>query len=722
MGDAQMEPSAVTARLDPLVGSRLRQVARRLRGYVLIEGVARFTAFVLAAASLQLLLDYGSRGLRLSMRAALLGVLVIAAVRLLWRRVLSPLRVRVASADVAALVERRYPKLSSLLISSVRFSAGDVGPPESNSPTLIAHTIERTGGLAGTIDFHTVLNPRRARWSIAAILAVLAIGLGAARTSPELTRLWFARNILLQDIDWPRRTRLIVDLPGGELVAARGDDVVIEATAEGVQPRQVEFFFETSSGKRGRETMATVGSVGSYHYRHTLKNAREDLTFHLEGGDDRTEVFSVRLVDRPRVQWSRMGIVPPSYTKLESVTLGDDQRTARVLPGTRVTIRMETSKPVVKATLMAGHEETAEAQVESEPRSGDEALGARRFTVAIVPEQTHTYHFALIDELGLENRRPVRFAVRVIEDEAPRVRLKLSGAGEMVTPEAILPMEVEFTDTYGLATAELVHRLMREEAQEGLIPIPAFRPGATSFATSLSWALATASAAPGDRLTVFAHATDFDDVSGPNRAQSPEVSLRVVTKDELLAELARREQEYRMDFERLVDAQEQLRGRLLTVAGRFNQPDGADRLAAGLAPLERRQRNIAGSINVLRQQFEQILAELRVNQLATAAARERLGDGIISPLTRLAKRDLVIAADTLRQWARDRTPETASTIDPQQVALLSQMREILANMLQWEGYQEAVTMLRDILRLQAELREESKSILQERAGDVFDDE
>ncbi len=195
----------------------------------------------------------------------------------------------------------------------------------------------------------------------------------------------------------------------------------------------------------------------------------------------------------------------------------------------------------------------------------------------------------------------------------------------------------------------------------------------------------------------------------------------MVTKDELLAELARREQEYRMDFERLVDAQEQLRGRLLTVSGRFDQPDGADRLAAGLAPLERRQRNIAGSINVLRQQFEQILAELRVNQLATAASRERLGDGIISPLTRLAKRDLVIAADTLRQWARDRTPETASTIDPQQVALLSQMREILANMLQWEGYQEAVTMLRDILRLQAELREESKSILQERAGDVFDE-
>ena len=61
------------------------------------------------------------------------------------------------------------------------------------------------------------------------------------------------------------------------------------------------------------------------------------------------------------------------------------------------------------------------------------------------------------------------------------------------------------------------------------------------------------------------------------------------------------------------------------------------------------------------------------------------------------------------------------TVDVQQVALLSQMRAILANMLQWEGYQEAVNMLRDILRLQNELRTETKDAAQQQGSKVFDD-
>jgi hypothetical protein len=222
-------------------------------------------------------------------------------------------------------------------------------------------------------------------------------------------------------------------------------------------------------------------------------------------------------------------------------------------------------------------------------------------------------------------------------------------------------------------------------------------------------------------LLLTAKASDFDDVSGPNIGQSAPLGLRVVTAEELLAELARREQEYRMDFERLVDAQEQIRGALLSVAGRFGREEASgEEFLNALAPLERRQRNIAGSVNALRQQFEQILNELRINGLASNATEQRLGEGIVQPLTELAKRELVVAADMIRQWSREGVPETASKIDPIQAALLLQMRAILANMIQWEGYQEAVTMLRDILRLQSELETETKRTLEEQGLDIFD--
>ena len=343
------------------------------------------------------------------------------------------------------------------------------------------------------------------------------------------------------------------------------------------------------------------------------------------------------------------------------------------------------------------------------------------------PLETHTYHFALLDEVGLENRRPVRLSLRVIVDEPPRVRMKLPGVGEMITPEAVLPIEIECADTYGLAIVELAYNASREPAtaedtsHERLIPLPSFKPYLTRFTTSLAWPVATEGLEAGQTLTLQTRAEDFDNVSGPNEAQSRSILLRVVTREELLAELARREQEYRAEFERLIDSQEQLRSRLLTVLGRFQEASDDETLAVDLAPLERRQRNISGSVNVVRQQFEQILAELRVNHLDTMDEQRRLGEWIVNPLSRLAKRDLVAAADTIRQWSREGSAEKASLVDHQQVELLSKMRQVLANMIQWEGYQEVVSLFRDIIRLQQELKAETEATVERQGSDVFDD-
>ncbi len=64
----------------------------RLRGYVLIEGMAWVVVFLLSAALLQLLADYTARGMRWSMRAAMLGLIVGGVLWLVWRRVVTPLR------------------------------------------------------------------------------------------------------------------------------------------------------------------------------------------------------------------------------------------------------------------------------------------------------------------------------------------------------------------------------------------------------------------------------------------------------------------------------------------------------------------------------------------------------------------------------------------------------------------------------------------------------
>jgi hypothetical protein len=391
--------------------------------------------------------------------------------------------------------------------------------------------------------------------------------------------------------------------------------------------------------------------------------------------------------------------------------VGGAERSAQVLPGSGVSIRIKSNKPLASASLMSG--ETTMATAERDDQGA--------YTANLTATTTSTYHFALRDEVGLEDKNPARFSLRLLKDDPPQARLRAPGVGEMITPEAVLPLEMQASDTYGLAKVELRYLLTRESTSDGMIDLSSFKSAMAAFSESLSWPVSSIVPAAGDRLSIRGSATDFDDVSGPKTTESSELTIRVVTPDELLAELARREHEFRMDFERLIDAQEQLRSRLLSLMDSSQTGGASADFLTAVSSLERRQRGIAGSVNVIRQQFELVLTELRINQLTTPTIEERLGGKIVEPLAELARRDLALAGDAIRGWSRDVSRETASQIDAQQVFLLAKLREILGNMIQWQGYQEAVTMLRDILRLQEELKAETRNRVKEEGKGIFDD-
>lgn len=696
------------ARLDATLVDRLSGLASKLRGYLLLQGLARLVAFLVLAGLIQFALDFGVRGLRWSIRAALLGLVVVLAGVVIWRRILVPLMMKIDSADVAKLIERKFPQLSSVLISAVRFAAGQVGPREVNSPELMSTVVERAPQAVLPFDFGRVLAPESVRRSVLVLGGAILLAAIAALASPDKARLWFARNVLLHNTPWPKYTHLILDLPNNELVGARGDDLIITARHEGRTPDEVEIYYTTATGEAGRQTMSAVGREDALQFRFIFKNAREEFTFYLTGGDDTTDEYRVRLLDRPRVESAEILVTPPAYTLLQPFKAGGQERAVQALPGSDIVITIVPNKPLQSATLMKGETQLVTAR------------GHETYFANFKADATATYHFDLLDTDGLEDKNPARFSVRLLKDDPPQSRLRAPGVGEMITPEAILPLEMNASDAYGLATVELRYTLTRESTQEGLIGLSAFTPRMTAFVESLTWPVSSIAPLPGDRLSIRGHASDFDDVSGPKTTDTTEITMRVVTADELQTELARREHEFRMDFERLIDAQEQLRGKLLSLMDTQRGMPSAEFLTAA-SSLERRQRGIAGSVNVIRQQFEQVLTELRINQLATEAVEQRLGGNIVTPLSELGRRDFALAGDSIRAWSRDAAAEAAVRIDAEQVVLLAKLRAILAHMIQWQGYQEAVSMLRDILRLQEELKNETRNRLKEEGKGVFED-
>lgn len=707
-----MVNQATRQQFESAVIPRLRALGRRLRTYALLDGLAILFPAVIACILITLLIDRAFR-LDWDMRLVQLSSLLAALTFIVWRWVWSPLRVPMTDTDLALLVERKHPQLRSRLISAVEFTSSGVAAV-NRSPALIDAVVREAEGDVRGLRFHDTLAHARARKQAAvtfgSVALVALITLGARPTMA----IWFERNVLLRNVEWPQRNRLSVErLQNGKLLVARGDDVTLSAVVDAgyETPRQVFMEYRGESGLAGREQMpAVMGQAGrpgrraANSFTYTFERIEETLRCRISGGDARTDWFTVEVVDRPRIDQVLLAVTPPAYTKAERYELRAGQTVAEALKGSRIHVQIRTNKPVVEARLLR---QTGGASQEL----GDaRSLSDLDFTAEDTPTGTASYEFFLRDALDFTNlgphTAPLRISVRLIPDKPPGVKMRVRGVGEMITTEAVLPVEVDFTDAYGLASAGVVYELARKEAAPVVEPIDGFEPGTKTFARSFDWQVARRKLVEGDRLTLRAEARDFDDVSGPNIGQSNAVTLRVVSRDELLAELNRREQEYRQDYERLLRQQEELYGEFLSLS-RPAADRNADRTKSfGL--LARRQRDHAGRLNAIRLQFEQVLSELQVNQLSNPTVEARLGGGIVEPMSVVSRTRMPAAADGLDALARDGSAAALESAKSAQAAILAEMNRILANMQKWEGYQEAISLLREVLKMQGDLNQETE--------------
>ena len=194
-------------------------------------------------------------------------------------------------------------------------------------------------------------------------------------------------------------------------------------------------------------------------------------------------------------------------------------------------------------------------------------------------------------------------------------------------------------------------------------------------------------------------------------------TLRVVTPAELMAELARREQEYRHELERLIKTQERVRADLLTwMAAGEDANTAADRT---LAKLERQQKHVAGRAAGLGTQVSEILREMEINRMLEAGARRRLDEGVARPLADLGRRRMPAAVERIAALGDASAASEARAVDRALGQIVAEMRRIAANMVKWEGFQEAVTLLRDILELQGEVHDETQEALERKLREIF---
>jgi hypothetical protein len=332
----------------------------RIRRYVWFHGLAASTAWLGVAFWVSLAIDWFFEPPR-AVRVAILAVAGLVFVWVLFRLILRRSLVRLTDANMAMLLERKFPQFGDSLLTAVELTAR---PPDAVDcdPQMLARACRAAAEPIHEVRLSAVFNPRPRRTSLlAAMLLVATVG-GFATTCQQAFGTWTRRSLLLADDPWPRKTRLVVEgFDRQTAKVARGADLNVAALADlamPLVPKSVKVYYRTDDGTGRQATMTREGVVDPavdrfQRYTYTFRGVLEPIHFDLLGGDARVENLWIEVVDNPVLVETVLDCRYPDYMGRPERTLSAT-RLMQIPEGTRVTLRAKANKPLVMVQIVSG--------------------------------------------------------------------------------------------------------------------------------------------------------------------------------------------------------------------------------------------------------------------------------------------------------------------------------------------------------------------------------
>ncbi len=719
------------------IPGRLGSLRRSIRRQLLLAGGVRWAALLVALAGASLLVD---RALRLerSSRLALGAAAAVALVACGWRWLVRPLGLRLADLDLAELVERRRPGLGQRIADALQLP-DLLATPQYASSELVDAAVAEHRQVIEQFDFRSLVDAPRGRRNAALLAALVAAPLVVAAAFPLTAEIWARRWMLAQDIRWPQSNYLALAglADGRRLLTPRGDALTLQLTAapdfqpvaggwqlegrgeplvvEGAAPRlrlpeqvRLRYRFAGGASKRGSFT-----HFAGADFRYELPPLVEPVELMIEGGDDWFGPIYVEPIDRPALAELKLISQPPGTEALDTHVVGAADEPLLFLPQTGLELQLAASEPLRRAEWIDAA--TAEA-----PQSLEQ-LDPRTFRYRWTMDKPRTIELRLVSEASGLASRPYFLTVGLLHDREPRLTLRASGVGRRVTPQARLPLAIHASDDFGLASLGL--ELERTELAGDQTQTtskawslenfgadsPSALPGTVDRTPEL--ALAEQGLAPGMSIRLRAQGVDGCPL-GVHQGYSRWLGFQIVTPEELFYEILMRQREQRAKF---VVAIGQAQAQAAAIE-KLESLDGIPPIARVNQALGRQARQVAGVLDAT-------LREMQLNDLGNPTAWQLLADRVIRPLGELHDGPF----EQLRsQLERMRSGEAIDPADRDgalkiQQDIVRSMQGILEQMSQWESFIDVVNQLRNILKLQNELKSSTEQAQKKLTEQLFDE-
>lgn len=451
--------------------------------------------------------------------------------------------------ELALMVERARPEFRSRLIAAVQLARPATASPNT-SAALVSALVEETSSRAAEMNFSAIVPLDRLKWLGIGAMLVLLMGFTALLAGGQST--WvMLRRVALSDEPVPRKTHIVA--PDGEPIVGVGDNVRLEAFAQGLLPRSGRLEVKHKT-RRTQEFALEQNRENPGHFGRSIENVQEDFSYQFTLGDAVSVERRVRVVPRPAVGSIECIQEFPPYAGLKAQQRrpGD----LSLLAGSVLSLKVTATKPVTFGELrLVGVESNIVLRLD--PASGKDLSG--RFQI---PARGLTgFQVQLLDGDGLESRDAAVYRVDTIPDKPPVVRITApERKEELLTRQAALLIGIEATDDFQVAELRLFFRLAADEGAEKSVELDLAGARAAKLRRRYEWRPSEflADAREGSVVEYWLEARDNNSVTGPGVAVSERQLVKIVSEAEKRADLLNRASDFLGSINDLAADQEKL--------------------------------------------------------------------------------------------------------------------------------------------------------------------
>jgi hypothetical protein len=689
---------------------RLSAFRQRVRGQLLLEGIARLLAIAVLIAFATFVLD---RLFRLSLPARI-SMVVISAIGLcivIWREIISPLRLKLDALTLAAALDRMSGRDDGFITSRVgsvlelpAMLQNAAGP----SQAMLHRAAAECHTALADINFDARLNDRRRNTSGIVILAAICLPILISVTAPATTRLWAARVLGGSNEPWPQKTYLqITGLDHGVIVVPRGEAFVlrVQAVDGSVVPELVSVRYR--EGQAGRVD-ANLTSFGKNDFRYEFASINSTTEAEISGGDAVLGPITLRPADRPRITDLKL-IAQHPLEKQPTTFNFNGESDLSFLPRTRIQLQFSANTPIAEAHIKSSTTQPAPADLKQ--------MDDEHFAM----EWTHNSAVNLDIELISRDARltsaltTVTVGLKV--DQPPRVTIGYTGVKLRVTSKAKIPLTIDARDDYGVALASLIAKTDAPDPADAShlitssITTPLYGPANPAIETEIQprqdLELEPLKLPVGTLVTVNASATDAC-YTGPQTTASRAVTFRVVAPEELFREILLRQQAERSKFRKQADEVRSMREQMNITT-----------TAEGVQALAHRHRAVQHEVTRITTSLGESLTEMKLNQLGTTEAYDLMQKNVLTPLQQLNDELLNPQKDALDTLAANDAAALAA-VETRQDDTFTRMNQILHQMSQWDSFVDVLNQLNEIIKLQDQAEQKTTELKKKQIEGIFE--